>query len=78
MAANHSPSGVVAVMKGGEMIFAKGYGYMDVEKRIPVDPAGSLASSAYDMAILARAFLNGGTTTLALKGRLALIVAPVT
>ncbi len=38
----HSPSGVVAVMKDGEMIFAKGYGYIDVEKRIPVDPKTSL------------------------------------
>lgn len=40
---NHnSPSGVVAVMKDGEMIFAKGYGFIDVEKRIPVDPKTSL------------------------------------
>lgn len=42
MKANHSPSGVVAVMKNGEMIFSKGYGYIDVEKRIPVDPETSL------------------------------------
>ncbi|WP_204601972.1 serine hydrolase domain-containing protein [Paremcibacter congregatus] len=42
MRMNHSPSGVVAVMKGGEIIFSKGYGYIDVEKRTPVDPATSL------------------------------------
>src|SRR5690606_15654606 len=42
MKASHSPSGVVAVMKDGKMIFAKGYGYIDVEKRIPVDPKTSL------------------------------------
>ncbi len=42
MKANHSPSGVVAVMKDGELIFAKGYGYIDVENRTPVDPETSL------------------------------------
>ncbi len=42
MKQNHSPSGVVAVMKGGEIIFSKGYGYIDVEKQIPVDPKTSL------------------------------------
>jgi len=38
----HSPSGVVMVMKDGEIIFARGYGYIDVDKRIPVDPKTSL------------------------------------
>ncbi|WP_241263104.1 serine hydrolase domain-containing protein [Parahaliea mediterranea] len=42
MRAHHSPSGVVAVMKDGELVFAKGYGYIDVERRISVDPATSL------------------------------------
>ncbi|TNE66190.1 MAG: serine hydrolase [Alphaproteobacteria bacterium] len=42
MEINHSPSGVVAVMKDGKMIFAKGYGYIDVEKHIPVDAETSL------------------------------------
>ncbi|MFC3051625.1 serine hydrolase domain-containing protein [Kordiimonas pumila] len=42
MKAYHSPSGVVAVMKGGEVIFKKGYGYIDVEKHIPVDPDTSM------------------------------------
>ncbi|NIB45102.1 serine hydrolase [Pseudomaricurvus alkylphenolicus] len=42
MQQHHSPSGVVAVMKGGEIIFSKGYGFIDVEKRTPVDPATSL------------------------------------
>ncbi|WP_417451928.1 serine hydrolase domain-containing protein [Kordiimonas sp.] len=42
MAANHSPSGVVALMKGGDMIFAKGYGYQDVDNRIPMDAENSL------------------------------------
>jgi len=42
MEAEHTTAGVVAVMKGGEMIFAKGYGYADVEKHIPVDPEVNL------------------------------------
>ncbi|MEQ9394338.1 serine hydrolase domain-containing protein [Haliea sp.] len=42
MEREHSPSGVVAVMKDGELVFAKGYGYIDVERRIPVDAATSL------------------------------------
>ncbi|HKX55730.1 MAG TPA: serine hydrolase domain-containing protein, partial [Xanthomonadales bacterium] len=42
MKENHSPSGVVMVMKDGQVVFAKGYGYIDVEQRIPVDPVTSL------------------------------------
>lgn len=42
MKAQHSPSGVVAVMKNGQMVFAKGYGYIDVDKRVAVDPKTSL------------------------------------
>lgn len=42
MQKEHSPSGVVTVMKDGEIVFAKGYGYIDVEKRIPVDPDTSM------------------------------------
>ncbi|MEJ2604707.1 MAG: serine hydrolase [Gammaproteobacteria bacterium] len=39
---NNSPSGTVAVMHRGELIFAGGYGYQDVEKQIPVDPETTL------------------------------------
>ena len=42
MKKNHSPSGVVTLMKGGKVIFSKGYGYQDIEKKIPVDPATTL------------------------------------
>ncbi|MFC6979267.1 serine hydrolase domain-containing protein [Microbulbifer taiwanensis] len=38
----HSPSGVVLVMKGDDIILAKGYGYRDLAKRIPVDPETTL------------------------------------
>jgi CubicO group peptidase (beta-lactamase class C family) len=40
---NHnSPSGVVAIARGGEMLFSKGYGHRDVEAGAPVDPARTL------------------------------------
>jgi CubicO group peptidase (beta-lactamase class C family) len=42
MKSSHSASGVVAVMKNSKMIFSKGYGYLDVENRIPVDPETTL------------------------------------
>ena len=42
MAEGHSPSGVFVLMKDGEVIFRKGYGWQNVEKRIPVNPQSTL------------------------------------
>lgn len=42
MAEGHSPSGVFILMKDGEVILQKGYGWQNVEERIPVDPARTL------------------------------------
>ena len=39
---NNSPSGTVAVSLNGELIFAKGYGFEDIEEQVPVDPAATL------------------------------------
>ncbi|MFH1763561.1 MAG: serine hydrolase domain-containing protein [Gemmatimonadota bacterium] len=39
---NNTAGGVVAVVSGGELFFAKGYGYSDWEARIPVDPETTL------------------------------------
>ncbi|WP_161965856.1 serine hydrolase domain-containing protein [Steroidobacter cummioxidans] len=40
---NHnSPAGTLAIVKNGRLVLAKGYGFQDVERRIPVDPARSL------------------------------------
>lgn len=39
---NNSPSGTVSIMRGGELIFAKGYGFQDVEQQVPVDPFRTL------------------------------------
>ncbi len=42
MTEGHSPSGVFVLMKDGEVIFRKGYGWQNVEERIPVDPITTL------------------------------------
>ncbi|MDJ0657221.1 MAG: serine hydrolase domain-containing protein [Xanthomonadales bacterium] len=39
---NQSASGVVTIVKGTEVVFAKGYGYHDFEKGMAVDPAKTL------------------------------------
>jgi len=33
---------VVSVVKDGKILFAKGYGYADVEKKVPVSPDNTL------------------------------------
>jgi CubicO group peptidase (beta-lactamase class C family) len=38
----HVAGATIAVVKDGSLLFAKGYGYADVDKRRPVDPARSL------------------------------------
>lgn len=42
MESNHVPGAVVVVVKEGEVFFSKGYGYADLENKIPVDPATTL------------------------------------
>lgn len=40
---NHqSLSGVISIVKDGKLIFTKGYGFQNLEDRIPVDPAVTL------------------------------------
>lgn len=40
--AGNIPGGVVAVVKDGEIFFAKGYGYADIDQQIPVDAETTL------------------------------------
>ena len=42
MKKSHGASGVVMVMKDGEVILNKGYGYQDIEAQIPVDAYNTL------------------------------------
>src|SRR5688572_17929133 len=39
MAAEHIPGAAVVVVQDGRMIFSKGYGLANLERRTPVDPA---------------------------------------
>src|SRR5690554_3247784 len=40
---NHRiPGATVAVVKDGEIVFSKGYGYADLERQIPMDPEYTL------------------------------------
>lgn len=42
MAAYHVPGAIVVVVKDGEIFFAKGYGYANLENRTPFDPDKSI------------------------------------
>jgi CubicO group peptidase (beta-lactamase class C family) len=42
MEEHHIAGAVVAVVKDGELFFAKGYGYADLEEGIPIDPEQTL------------------------------------
>jgi CubicO group peptidase (beta-lactamase class C family) len=42
MQARNIPAATISVVKDGALFFAKGYGYADLEKRIPVDPDKTL------------------------------------
>jgi CubicO group peptidase (beta-lactamase class C family) len=42
MASRDIPAATISVVKDGELFFAKGYGYADREKKIPVSPATTL------------------------------------
>ena len=42
MRAQHAAGVMVAVVKDGQLLLAKGYGYADVDKKIPVDAAKTL------------------------------------
>ncbi|HEY5729380.1 MAG TPA: serine hydrolase domain-containing protein, partial [Anaerolineales bacterium] len=42
MAENHIAGAAVSIVKDGQLFFAKGYGYSDLEKNIPVDPEQTL------------------------------------
>ena len=42
MEENHIAGSAVSVVKDGELFFAKGYGYADLENEIPVDPERTL------------------------------------
>ncbi|MEW5858111.1 MAG: serine hydrolase domain-containing protein [Cyanobacteriota bacterium] len=46
MQTEHIPGAVVALVKDGEILVTKGYGYANVEKKIPLVPDKTLFSVA--------------------------------
>ena len=61
------PGGVVAVYRGGEVVFAKGYGLADVEYAAPNTPA-----TPYHMASVSKQFTAFAVALLAEQGSLSL------
>ena len=61
------PGGVVAVVRSGEVVFAKGYGLADVEHGVPNTPA-----TPYHLASISKQFTAFAVALLADQGRLSL------
>ena len=68
MAANHIPGAVVSLVKDGELVFTKGYGYSDLENKIPVDPENTL----FRMGSVSKLFVWTAVMQLAEQGKLSL------
>jgi CubicO group peptidase (beta-lactamase class C family) len=60
------PGVSLAVVAGGETIFAKGYGYADIEQGLPVDPERTL----FDVGSVAKLFTATAVMQLVEEGRL--------
>ena len=65
--AEDGPGGVVAVYRGGEVVFAEGYGLADVEHGVPNTP-----STPYHVASVSKQFTAFAVALLADQGRLSL------
>jgi CubicO group peptidase (beta-lactamase class C family) len=68
MQMNHIPGAVVAVVKDGELIFEKGYGYSDYENRVPVDPEQTL----FRVGSISKLFIWTAVMQLVEQGKLSL------
>lgn len=68
MAASHVPGAVVAVVKDGRVLIARGYGYADLARRTPVVPGRTL----FRVASLSKLVVATAVMQLAEHGRLQL------
>jgi CubicO group peptidase (beta-lactamase class C family) len=59
------PGATVSVVKDGEVFFAKGYGFADVDARIPVDPERTM----FRIASVSKLFVWTGVMQLAEQGK---------
>ena len=65
-----TPGAAIAVIKDGEIIFSKGYGYADIENQTPVDPA----STIFEYGSIGKTFVWVSVLQLVEQGRLDLDV----
>jgi len=66
MEAHHVPGAVFVMVKGGELFFARGYGYADLETRRPVDPETTL----FRVASVSKLFTATAAMQLVEQGKL--------
>jgi CubicO group peptidase (beta-lactamase class C family) len=66
MEENHVAGAAVAVVKDGQLFFAKGYGYADIENKIPVDPEQTM----FKIGSLTKLFTWTAVMQLAEQGKL--------
>lgn len=68
MAKLHIPGAVVAVVKDGKILFTKGYGYADIEKKTPVIPERTI----FRIGSITKVFTATAVVQLADRGRIKL------
>jgi CubicO group peptidase (beta-lactamase class C family) len=66
MADYHIPGGAIVIVKDGQLLFAKGYGYADVERQIPATSDGSL----FRVGSISKVFTWTAVMQLAEQGKL--------
>jgi len=69
--ANGVPGLSIAVVKDGKVVFSEGFGYRDVEKKLPATP-----TTAYEIGSSTKAFTALLTTQAATEGKLAITDSP--
>lgn len=66
MSKSHIPGAVISVVKDGKVFFTKGYGYANVEKKIPVDADSTL----FRVASVSKLFTATAAMQLSEQGKL--------
>lgn len=66
MSARHIPGAVVSVVRDGQVLFSKGYGFADLENQTPVDPQRTL----FRAGSVAKLFVATAVMQLAEQGKL--------
>ena len=61
------PGGAVAVMRDGKLIYARGFGYADVENKVPVQP-----DALFRIASVSKTLTSAAIMTLVEEGKLGL------